>query len=187
MEIVLVRHGQTEWSLTGQHTSHTDIPLTDEGREQARNLGSQLAGRSFAIVLSSHYQRARETAELAGFGDRLEIDDRLVEWDYGEYEGITTPEIRETRSDWWLWRDGCPGGEQPADVQARADAVLERLRALDGDAIVFAHGHFLRVLAARWIGEPAEFGSRLKLSAGSVSVLGFERDTEVLEQWNHVQ
>jgi probable phosphoglycerate mutase len=183
-EILLVRHGETEWSAAGRHTSRTDLPLIDAGRERARSLGEELAGREFALVLCSPLRRARETCELAGFGEAAVIDDDLREWDYGEYEGMRTVEIREQRPDWWLWRDGCPGGEQPAQIAARADRVLERLQAAGGDVIAFAHGHILRVLAARWVGEDAAFGGRLLLRAGGLSVLGYERETPALARWN---
>jgi probable phosphoglycerate mutase len=187
-EIVLVRHGQTEWSQTGQHTSHTDIPLTDHGREQARSLAAAVGGRSFALVLSSPLVRAHETCSLAGLGDAASIDEDLMEWDYGEYEGLTTPEIRETRRDWWLWTDGCPDGETPEQVAARADRVIARLREAvgDGDAICFAHGHILRVIGARWTGMDVGFGARLALAPASVSALGYERETEVIAQWNRL-
>lgn len=184
MSIVLVRHGETEWSASGQHTSRTDLPLTERGRGLARDLGRHLAPRSFADVLSSPLRRARETAELAGFEDRLSIDEDLREWDYGEYEGLTTPQIREQRPDWDLWRDGCPGGESPAAVTARADRVLSRLRQVEGDCIVFAHGHILRVIAARWVEQPTAFGARLALSTGTLSTLGYERETPVVAEWN---
>jgi broad specificity phosphatase PhoE len=183
--IALVRHGQTEWSLSGQHTSRTDLPLLDEGRRRAAEIGTELAGVPFAVVLCSPLLRARETCELAGFGDRAVITDDIKEWDYGDYEGLTTPQIHEQRPDWNLWRDGCPGGEQPDDVGARADRVLARLRGEDGDALLFAHGHILRVLAARWIGLPVAGGGRLALAAGALCELGFERDTEVVARWNH--
>ncbi len=179
-----MRHGETEWSASGRHTSRTDLALTAAGRERARELASVLAGRTFALVLCSPLRRARETCELAGFGGAAEIEPALVEWDYGQYEGLTTPEIRADRPDWWLWRDGCPGGEQPAQVGARADRVIERLRGAGGDAIAFAHGHILRVVGARWVGAEVELGGRLALGAGSHSVLGFERETEVLAHWN---
>lgn len=193
MEIVLVRHGETEWSANGRHTSRTDLPLTEQGRERASALASELAGRSFSLVLCSPLRRARETCELAGFGDLAELCDDLHEWDYGEYEGLTTPEIRARNPAWVLWRDGCPGGETPDQVGARADKVLARIRDSDGDAssgsagdaIAFAHGHILRVLAARWIAMPPAAGARFALGAGSLSVLGFERETEVLRGWNH--
>jgi broad specificity phosphatase PhoE len=184
MEIVLVRHGETEWSAVGKHTGRTDLPLVEAGRKRAGALADELAGRSFALVLCSPLRRARETCELAGFGGPAVVDEDLREWDYGEYEGLTTPEIRERRPDWWLWTDGCPGGESPAQMAVRADRVLARLRAADGDAIAFAHGHILRVLAARWVGQGPEFGAHLTLAAGGLSVLGFERDTEVLTRWN---
>jgi broad specificity phosphatase PhoE len=184
MEILLMRHGETEWSLSGKHTSRTDLALTERGRERAKARAPELQQRSFALVLTSPLRRARETCELTGLSDRAEVEPELVEWDYGEYEGLTTPEIRETRPDWWLWRDGCPGGEQPEQVCARADRVLERVRGVDGDVILFAHGHILRVLSARWLSQRAEFGARLGLSAGALCVLGFERDTEVIWGWN---
>ncbi len=150
-EIVLVRHGETEWSRDGRHTGRTDIPLTDAGRRQAQALGPALAGWEFELVLSSPLSRALETCRLAGLGERAQLRDELLEWDYGEYEGITTPEIRERRLDWVLWRDGCPGGEIAAEVAARVDPLVAELHALGGDAVLFAHGHVLRVLAARWI------------------------------------
>jgi probable phosphoglycerate mutase len=183
-EIVLVRHGETEWSLSGRHTSHTDLPLTDRGRDRARALASRFAGRSFSLVLCSPLLRARETCELAGLGEQMELCDDLHEWDYGEYEGLTTPQIREQDPGWVLWRDGCPGGEQPSQVAERADRALARLRSAGGEAIAFAHGHILRVSAARWIAMEPAFGARLALGAGAVSALGFERETEVLANWN---
>lgn len=182
--IVVVRHGETEWSLSGRHTSHTDLPLTDEGRRRAEELGRGLSEWSFALVLSSPLRRARETCEIAGFGERVEIDEDLREWEYGEYEGLTTPEIRERAPRWSLWRDGCPGGEYPADVAQRADRAIERLASADADALAFAHGHLLRVLAARWVSSEAAFGARLVLDAGAISVLGHERQTRVIERWN---
>jgi broad specificity phosphatase PhoE len=183
-EILLVRHGETEWSAAGRHTSRTDLSLLDAGRERALALGQELAGRSFALVLCSPLRRARETCSLAGFGSQAVIDDDLREWDYGEYEGLRTVEIREQRPDWWLWRDGAPGGELPSEVAARADRVLERLRSAGGDTIAFAHGHILRVVASRWLGEDAAFGGRLLLGAGGLSVLGYERETPVIARWN---
>ena len=184
MQIVLVRHGETEWSLSGQHTSRTDLPLLPVGRERASALGPRLEGWDFSLVLTSPLRRARETCELAGFGERAEVFEDLREWDYGEYEGLTTPQIREERPDWNLWTDGCPGGEQPDQVGARADRVLERMRRADGDVLAFAHGHIFRVLAARWIALPAAGGARLALKAGALCVLGFERETEVIHRWN---
>jgi broad specificity phosphatase PhoE len=183
-EIVTVRHGETEWSLSGRHTGRTDLPLTERGRERAGALASRFAGRSFALVLSSPLLRARETCELAGLGEAMELSGDLHEWDYGEYEGLTTPQIRERDPDWVLWRDGCPGGETPDEVGARADRALERLRSAGGDAIAFAHGHILRVVAARWIEMEPAFGARIALGAGAVSVLGFERETQVVSRWN---
>jgi probable phosphoglycerate mutase len=183
-EIVVVRHGETEWSANGRHTSHTDLPLTESGRERAKALGGVLAGRRFSLVLCSPLRRARETCELAGFAAVAERCDDLHEWDYGEYEGLTTPEIRERVPDWSLWRDGCPGGELPEQVAARADRALERLRAAGGDALAFAHGHILRVLTARWLGMEAAAGARFALHAGALGLLGYERETEVLTGWN---
>ena len=182
--IVLVRHGETEWSATGRHTSRTDLSLTDEGRRRAEALAAALSEWSFALVLSSPLRRARETCEIAGFGGQAEIDDDLHEWDYGEYEGLTTPEIRERAPSWSLWRDGCPGGEFPADIAQRADRVLARLADGDGEALAFAHGHILRVVAARWVGMEVSAGARLALAAGAISVLGHERETRVIERWN---
>lgn len=184
VEIVVVRHGETEWSANGRHTSRTDLPLTEAGRERAEALTGVLAERRFSLVLCSPLRRARETCELAGFGDVAERCDDLHEWDYGEYEGLTTPEIREQVPDWWLWRDGCPGGELPDQVAARADRVLERLRTAGGDALAFAHGHILRVLTARWLGMEAAAGARFALRAGALGLLGHERETEVLTGWN---
>lgn len=183
-EIVLVRHGETEWSAAGRHTSRTDLSLVAAGRERAAALASELAGRPFSLVLCSPLARARQTCELAGYGEAAQLDDDLREWDYGAYEGLTTPQIREQTPGWWLWTDGCPGGESPAQAAARADRVLARLRTAGGDTIAFAHGHILRVLAARWLEQEASFGARLTLAAGGLSVLGFERDTEVLLRWN---
>jgi broad specificity phosphatase PhoE len=184
MEIVLVRHGETEWSANGRHTSRTDLPLIEVGRERAAALAEPLSAWNFALVLTSPLRRARETCELAGFGDVAVVCDDLWEWDYGDYEGLTTPQIRESNPDWVLWRDGCPGGERPEEVGARADRVLERLRGADGDALAFAHGHILRVVAARWLQMEVAAGARFALRAGAISVLGFERETEVLQRWN---
>ncbi len=183
---MLVRHGETEWSLGGRHTSRTDLPLTERGRERAAALPAALAPFSFAFVACSPLLRARETCAIAGFEDEAVIEDDLREWDYGRYEGLTTPQIREQDPDWVLWRDGCPGGESPADVAGRADRVLARFRPLDGDALAFAHGHILRVLAARWLEMEVPAGARLALSAGALCVLGHERETQVLELWNHI-
>jgi broad specificity phosphatase PhoE len=184
VEVVLARHGETEWSRDGRHTGRTDVPLTDDGRRQARLLGGALRGWSFARVLSSPLARALDTCRLAGLGEAAETTDDLVEWDYGEYEGITTPEIRESRPGWYLWRDGCPGGEQAADVGARADRVLAEIASTDRDVALFAHGHVLRVLAARWLGLGPEAGALLALDTATLSVLGYERETRVLRRWN---
>ena len=184
MQIVLIRHGETEWSAAGKHTSRTDLALIEPGRERALALASDLAGWSFSLVLTSPLLRARQTCDLAGFGDRAVVCEDLREWDYGEYEGLTTPEIREFDPGWSLWRDGCPGGEQPEQVGARAERVLERLRNADGDALAFAHGHILRVATARWLRMDAAAGARFALKAGALCVLGYERETEVIERWN---
>jgi broad specificity phosphatase PhoE len=183
-EIWLVRHGETEWSRDGKHTSSTDLPLTAIGEEAARSLTARLAEAPFDLVLSSPLQRARVTARLAGFASPS-IDDDLTEWMYGDYEGITTAQIRETDPTWSLWTDGAPRGEAPKDVEARVDRVVERLRSAGGErAVVFAHGHILRVLGARWVGLPVADGARLRLDTATVSVLGWERETPVVIRWN---
>jgi broad specificity phosphatase PhoE len=184
VQIVVVRHGETEWSRSGQHTSSTDLPLLDEGRERAVALGPLLAAWEFSLVLTSPLRRARETCELAGYGDQAEVCEDLREWAYGDYEGLTTPQIWEQNPSWDLWTDGCPGGEQPAEVSARADRALERLRGAEGNALAFAHGHILRVVGARWVQMDVSAGHRFLLGAGSLSVLGFERDVEALQLWN---
>jgi broad specificity phosphatase PhoE len=184
MEIVLARHGETEWSRDLRHTGRTDIPLTEKGKRQAEVLRDALAGRSFVHVLTSPLSRAVETCRLAGLGDHAELSDDLLEWDYGEYEGITTAQIREGRPDWYLWRDGCPGGETAVDVGRRVDGVIDELDGLDGDAVVFAHGHVLRVLAARWLRLGPESGTLFKLDTGTLSALGWERETRVITRWN---
>lgn len=186
MRIVLVRHGETEWSATGKHTSHTDVPLTDAGRDAARNLGERLRPYDFALVLTSPLQRARATAELAGFGDRTQPDPDLVEWDYGEDEGRTTAEIRVERPGWSVWDGGSPGGEPVDAVGERADRVLRRAQQAGGDVALFAHGHFLRILGARWIEQPPVFGARLALSTAAICELGFERERKVITRWNEV-
>jgi broad specificity phosphatase PhoE len=182
--IVLVRHGETEWSRSGRHTGRTDIPLTARGRHQATEVAAVLPAMAWSRVLTSPLQRAAETCRLAGLGEHAQFDHDLEEWDYGEYEGVTTREILERRPGWWLWTDGCPGGEGPGDVAARADRVLERCRALDGNAILFAHGHLLRVLAARWIGADATLGAHLVLSTAAISMLGWEHAMPVIFRWN---
>lgn len=183
-EIVLIRHGQTEWSANGRHTSFTDLDLTETGVEQARRVGKRLGDRTFAAVLCSPRLRARRTAELAGL-TVTETTEDLAEWNYGEYEGITTRDIRRSRPDWWLWTDGCPGGESPEQVAARLDRVLARARGYDGDVALVAHGHTLRVAGARWIGLEPRHGAGLGLDTGTVSVLGFEHDADpVIRSWN---
>ena len=182
--VFLVRHGETEWSKTGQHTGKTDLPLTEAGEKQGRLLTERLKGVDFALVLTSPLQRALETCRQAGLLDRAEVSDDLHEWDYGRYEGLTTPQIREQQPDWNLWTDGAPDGESPEQVSARADRVLERIRAADGDVALFSHGHMLRSLGARWIGVPITAGTHLMLSTASVSVLGYERESPVLRLWN---
>jgi broad specificity phosphatase PhoE len=182
MEVVLVRHGETEWSREGRHTGRTDVPLTERGEEQARAVGEALRGRSFAVVLSSPLQRALETARLAGFAP--ETREELREWDYGEYEGRRTSEIRQEVPNWTIWRYGGPGGESPDEVGARADRMVAELQAVDGDALVFAHGHLLRVLTARWLELPPPDGRLFALDPGTVSTLGYEREQSVIRSWN---
>jgi len=182
--IYIVRHGATEWSESGQHTSFTDLPLLEKGRKQAAEVAGKLAGHDFALVLTSPLRRARETCELAGFGDQAQVDDDLVEWNYGEYEGLTTPQIRERNPSWNLWTEGCPGGESPAEIGARVDRVIERMRAADGDALAFAHGHVLRVFTARWLEMDVAAGARFKLAAAGLGELGYERETQVMERWS---
>jgi broad specificity phosphatase PhoE len=183
-EIVLVRHGETLWSRNGQHTGCTDIPLTDEGRRQSERLGDSLRGRRFALVLTSPLQRAAETCRLAGLGDVALLREELMEWDYGAYEGRTTPEIRAEVPGWSLWRDGIPGGETAADVGRRVDRVIAEIGAVDGDVVLFAHGHVLRVLAARWLGLPPTEGRLFALDPATISILGYERETPVIRRWN---
>jgi probable phosphoglycerate mutase len=182
-ELWLVRHGETEWTLNKKHTGSTDIPLTPKGEERARGLAPMLAQHSFAGVFTSPLQRARHTAELAGFPDAV-VDDQLVELDYGDYEGRTTAEIREERPDWFLWRDGCPGGESIEDAGRRADEVLDRLSSIDGDVLVFGHGHFSRVLGARLLGLPPSDGRLLMLGPASISVIGHEHNQRAIRTWN---
>ncbi|MBB5082386.1 histidine phosphatase family protein [Nonomuraea endophytica] len=188
-ELLLLRHGETEWSKNGRHTGRTDLPLTTHGEGQAAALAPLVKGNGFDLVLVSPAQRARRTAELAGLTD-YEVDPDLWEWDYGGYEGITTATIRETRPGWYLWRDGViPGdaehpGESAAQVGARADRVIARAKAADGEVALVAHGHFLRVLAARWLGLPPEDGRLFRLDTGTYSKLGFEHAEPVVLNWN---
>jgi broad specificity phosphatase PhoE len=183
----LARHGETAWSLTGQHTGRTDLPLTERGERNARRLGARLHGLTFAKVYTSPLRRAARTCELAGFGGAAEVDGDLVEWDYGQYEGRRTADILAERPGWELFRDGCPGGESPEQVGARADRVIACVRATSGDALLFSSGHFIRVLAARWLGFGASApGRHFLLSTASLSAVGYERDRaqSVIRLWN---
>ena len=186
-EIVLVRHGATDWATSGRHTGRTDVPLDDEGREQARSLGARLAEWKFSLVLTSPLQRARETCRLAGLADgavEVDVDADLSEWDYGDYEGLTSEQIRATRPGWTVFEGGVPNGETIEDVAARADRVIARLAAAGGDVVVFSHGHMLRILGARWLGLPPVDARFLALSTATLSVLGYEHETRVLQRWN---
>jgi broad specificity phosphatase PhoE len=184
--VTLVRHGETEWSASGKHTGRTDIPLTEEGERKAKGLRERFKGVKFDRVFTSPLQRARRTCELSGFGEVAKGDPDLLEWNYGDYEGRKSSEILAERPGWLLFRDGCPNGEQPADVALRADRVIARLRAADDQAIVFSSGHILRVLAARWLGLPPSGGRLFMLSTASVSVLGYEHDKDdpAIQLWN---
>jgi probable phosphoglycerate mutase len=184
MNVFAIRHGETAWSLSGQHTGTTDIPLTDNGRRLAERMRPLLAKERFGLVLVSPLQRARVTSELAGLGDRAVVDPDLIEWNYGEYEGLTSAQIHVTRPNWLIFRDGCPGGEMPAEVAARADRVIARARAATGDVALFAHGHVLRVLAARWIGSGPDMGQHLLLDTGTLCVLGYYGEIPALRVWN---
>jgi broad specificity phosphatase PhoE len=181
---VLVRHGQTEWSKTGQHTGRTDLPLLPEGEKQAQSLAPVLAAYRFEAILTSPLIRARDTCILAGAGEEAEVEPDLAEWHYGSYEGLTTDEIRKSRPGWNLFTDGAPGGEVADQVGTRADRVIARIRHVDGDVVCFAHGHVLRVLAARWIGLPAADAAHFLLGPASVSVLSWERESPVIASWN---
>ena len=183
--IYLARHGETAWSATGRHTGLTDLPLNERGEHNARQLGKRLAGMSFAAVLTSPSQRAKRTCELAGFAGNAEIDPELVEWNYGDYEGLRTVEIRAKRPGWELFRDGCPNGESPKEVGARADRVIARIRAIKGDVLIFSSGHFLRVFAARWLGLEAAAGKYFMLSTASLSALSYEHDEPAIQFWNN--
>ena len=183
-EAVLVRHGETEWSRSGQHTGRTDIPLTERGRNDARLLAPLLSSVDFALVLSSPLGRARETCELAGLGRRMELEPDLMEWNYGDYEGLTSKEIKRTAPNWMVFTDGCPGGETPEQVAARADRVINRVRSATGPVALFAHGHLLRVLAARWIGLPPSAGQNFLLDTSTVGVLGYYQGVPAMKRWN---
>jgi len=184
--VYLARHGETAWTLTGQHTGLTDLPLTERGERNARRLEERLRGVTFDKVFTSPLQRATRTCELAGFGAMAEIDRDLLEWNYGEYEGRLTTDIHRERPDWQLFRDGCPGGESPNEVGARADRAVKRMRGVKGDVLLFSSGHFLRVFAARWLGLDAAFGRYFLLSTASLSALGYEHNLSapVIRLWD---
>jgi broad specificity phosphatase PhoE len=184
--VYLARHGETAWSLSGQHTGRTDLPLTERGERQARALGQRLRGAGFVKAFTSPSQRARRTADLAGLGGLVEIDPDLAEWDYGQYEGRRTADILTERPGWFLFRDGCPGGETPDQVGARADRVIERIRAIGGNVLIFSSAHILRVLAARWLGLEADGGRYFVLDTSSLSILGYEHNQAepVIRLWN---
>lgn len=183
-KIYLIRHGETEWSRSGKHTGVTDVPLTEHGRKTARLLQPVLAREVFELVLTSPLQRARETCEICGLRESSAVEPDLMEWNYGEYEGLTTNQIQLARPDWSLFHHGCPGGETPEQVAARADRVVAKVHASDGNVLLFAHGHILRVLAARWIQHPLSFGEHLLLDTATLSVLGYYYDTPALKIWN---
>ena len=183
-EIVLIRHGATEWSVDGRHTGRTDLPLTPEGRAQAEHIAAQLTAWHFALVLTSPLTRARDTAALCGCADRAQVDEDLREWDYGQYEGRTTADIRTEHPGWSIWTGPCPGGETAADVGVRADRVIARASTVDGAVALFGHGHQLRVLIARWVELLPTEGARFALDTATISVLGFERETRVLRRFN---
>ena len=183
-KVYLLRHGETEWSLNGRHTGVTDIPLTENGRIAARFLKPILAKVTFTLVLTSPLQRARETCELAGLGQFANVEPDLIEWNYGEYEGLTTEQIRSTRPGWSVFRDGCPGGESPEQVGARADRVITKVRTAAGNVALFGHGHFTRVLAARWINLSANYGENFLLDTATLNVLGYYRESPAFMIWN---
>jgi broad specificity phosphatase PhoE len=184
VNLFAVRHGETAWSLSGQHTGTTDLPLTDKGRRLAERLRPALAKEKFALVLVSPLQRARETCALTGLGDQAVVEPDLMEWNYGRYEGLTFKQIHEQRPGWLIFRDGCPGGETPEQVGGRVDRVIIRVRAVNGSVALFAHGHVLRVLVARWIGLPAAGGQHFRLDTGTLCVLGYYRDVAAVKIWN---
>jgi probable phosphoglycerate mutase len=183
-KVYLLRHGETEWSLNGRHTGVTDIPLTENGRMAARLLKPILANVTFTLVLTSPLQRARETCELAGLGQFANVEPDLIEWNYGEYEGLTTEQIRSTRPGWSVFRDGCPGGESPEQVGARADRVITKVHAAAGNVALFGHGHFTRVLAARWINLSANYGENFLLDTATLNILGYYRESPAFMIWN---
>ncbi len=184
-QLWLFRHGETEWSRSGAHTGRTDLPLTDAGRQRAIALGHFLDHRPFALVLTSPMERARDTCMLAGYGDVAQIEPNLVEWNYGDYEGLSTADIRKGRPNWNLWRDGVANGETVEQVAARARAVIDRATQLDGDVALFAHGHILRILTACWLGLTPDCGRLFALGTATISTLGHERETRVITLWNH--
>lgn len=184
--IWLIRHGETPWTLSGQHTGRTEIELTATGKLMAIAIGRELASRRFDLILTSPRVRARETCRLSGYGEAAVIDDNLQEWDYGAYEGRTSADIKQEVPDWSLWREGVPGGETIAAVSARADRAIQHALACPGDVALYAHGHILRVLAARWVGLPPDGGRYLSLDAGSISTLGYEHKLHVISRWNFV-
>jgi probable phosphoglycerate mutase len=183
-DLWLLRHGETEWTVSGAHTGRTDIPLTENGKRQAAALGKELAGRSFAMVLVSPLERARETCRIAGYADQAIVDPNLAEWSYGSYEGRTTAQILAERPDWSIWNQGPLNGETIEQVAVRAEAVIARALAANGDVALFAHGHLLRILTARWLDMLPRAAQHFALETGSVSVLGYERDTRVIAKWN---
>jgi probable phosphoglycerate mutase len=183
-QIYLIRHGETEWSLSGQHTGITDIPLTENGRKVAKLLKPVLAKETFALVLASPLERARETCELAGLSTRAAIDHDLMEWNYGAYEGLTPKQIHAQAPGWMLFSDGCPGGESPEQVGARVDRVIARVRAVDGHVALFAHGHIFRVFAARWLGLPATAGCHFLLDTATLNILSYYRNIPAVKRWN---
>ena len=183
-KVYLLRHGETEWSLNGRHTGVTDIPLTENGRIAARLLKPILAKVTFTLVLTSPLQRARETCELAGLGQFANVEPDLIEWNYGEYEGLTTEQIRSTRPGWSVFRDGCPGGESPEQVGARADRVITKVRTAAGNVALFGHGHFTRVIAARWINLSANYGENFLLDTATLNILGYYRESPAFKIWN---
>ena len=183
-QVYLARHGETEWSLSGQHTGITDIPLTENGRNLAKRLAPVLATERFALVLTSPLERARNTCELAGLGAHAEIDRDLMEWNYGEYEGLTPKQIDAQAPGWMIFTDGCPGGESPAQVSARADRLVARVRSVEGDVALFAHGHIFRVFAARWLGLPATAGCHFLLDTATLSILSYYRNLPAIRRWN---
>lgn len=183
-QVYLIRHGETEWSLSGQHTGRTDIPLTENGRNMAGRLAPVLAETSFELIMTSPLQRARETCALADLGERAETDPDLLEWNYGDYEGLTTHQIHAQAPDWMLFRDGCPGGENPTQVAARVDRLIARVRAVDGHVALFAHGHVFRLFVARWLGLPATAGCHFLLDPATLSILSYYRGIPAVKRWN---